>query len=364
MWTRDGGCCRQCGSQVELQFDHIIRSRWGELRPRRIFKSCAAPATAARARRSSRLADNPAHSRKMRQFLVQGGQSVPTERPHCRRNADSAWSDPLLPGRTHRRSPSTGFHVPGRYPSDPDQQLHVHQREGRGCRHVPRSGVDLRGMYRMVDERDGIFSTSESSVPTVRPSRPIRIPWDVHTEQNVEALISGFSGYLAAFETKEVFEGPSLYFHLRALERRGSASSAAALLQDELFLEYVYAVLPSWGMHRMGKQHAKVPPFEAFVGALQSCEPQIDQLWDLDITSLGDDEVEATGLQLWKIIASLRSSTSNSRLVSGSKTLHHVLPRLLPPIDRQYTFRFFTGTKAVTSAVRRHLFWHGGPTCA
>jgi hypothetical protein len=27
----------------------------------------------------------------------------------------------------------------------------------------------------------------------------------------------------------------------------------------------------------------------------------------------------------------------------GSKALHHVLPDLIPPIDRQYTWRFFTG---------------------
>jgi hypothetical protein len=27
---------------------------------------------------------------------------------------------------------------------------------------------------------------------------------------------------------------------------------------DEVFLEYVYAVLPSWGMHRMVDQAAKV----------------------------------------------------------------------------------------------------------
>jgi HNH endonuclease len=24
VWTRDGGCCRNCGSVVELQFDHVI----------------------------------------------------------------------------------------------------------------------------------------------------------------------------------------------------------------------------------------------------------------------------------------------------------------------------------------------------
>lgn len=29
VWTRDGGRCRQCGSNVELQFDHIIPIAYG-----------------------------------------------------------------------------------------------------------------------------------------------------------------------------------------------------------------------------------------------------------------------------------------------------------------------------------------------
>jgi hypothetical protein len=35
--------------------------------------------------------------------------------------------------------------------------------------------------------------------------------------------------------------------------------------------------------------------------------------------------------------------------VAGSKFLHHVLPDLIPPIDRQYTFSFFTGQKVVAN---------------
>lgn len=29
VWTRDGGCCRQCGANVELQFDHVIPVAYG-----------------------------------------------------------------------------------------------------------------------------------------------------------------------------------------------------------------------------------------------------------------------------------------------------------------------------------------------
>jgi hypothetical protein len=173
--------------------------------------------------------------------------------------------------------------------------------------------------------------------------------------QNVDALIADFDNSLSTFESVEVFGGPSLYFHVRALERRRQASSAASLLRDERFLEYVYAVLPSWGMHRMGNQAAKVPNFDEFARSLQACQSDVDTLWPLDITAIEDAAVRQVGRQLWSIIGRLRASTSASRLLSGSKTLHHVLPDLMPPIDREYTFKFFTG-QAMLSGGEQQTF--------
>ena len=37
--------------------------------------------------------------------------------------------------------------------------------------------------------------------------------------------------------------------------------------------------------------------------------------------------------------------------------LHHLLPDLIPPIDRQYTFRFFTGQMMVASDRTAFLSW-------
>ena len=34
---------------------------------------------------------------------------------------------------------------------------------------------------------------------------------------------------------------------------------------------------------------------------------------------------------------------AGSQIVAGSKMLNHFLPDLIPPIDRPYTFSFFTG---------------------
>jgi hypothetical protein len=54
-----------------------------------------------------------------------------------------------------------------------------------------------------------------------------------------------------------------------AAEWRRGHRIVHSLLDDTQFLEYVYAVLPAWGMHRMGPQSAKVGDFAPIVAALK-----------------------------------------------------------------------------------------------
>ncbi len=173
----------------------------------------------------------------------------------------------------------------------------------------------------------------------------------------IERLTAGFADYVAAFEASQAFPGPSLYFHLRAIERRRGHQTVSSLLDDRLFLEYVYAVLPAWGMRRMGPQAAKVGDFAQITTALRQMTPALQQLWPLRITSLsGQDSREAATIA-WDVIASIKVSTSRTQIVAGSKFLHHILPDLMPPIDRQYTFTFFTGQKMVPSDRAAFLDW-------
>lgn len=165
--------------------------------------------------------------------------------------------------------------------------------------------------------------------------------------RNVDALIASFSDCVERFERSNAFPGPSLYFHERAIERRRSFPDAASLLADTQFLEYVYAVLPAWGMHRMGKQKAKVVEFSLMVESFRLMAEPIQALWNRSITRVGANVVGGASDQVWNIIAGLQVSQSETRIVAGSKALHHVLPDLVPPIDRQYTFQFFTGQKSV-----------------
>jgi hypothetical protein len=175
--------------------------------------------------------------------------------------------------------------------------------------------------------------------------------------ERVNELIDSFPAWVSAFEASEAFPGPSLYFHLRAIERRRQHQTAGSLLEDTQFLEYAYAVLPAWGMHRMGKQAAKVSDFTTITTALRRMAPALQQLWPLRITALSPEQAAAAAATAWDIIAAIKVSTSQTQIVAGSKMLHHLLPDLIPPIDRQYTFSFFTGQKMVASDRTAFLDW-------
>jgi len=202
---------------------------------------------------------------------------------------------------------------------------------------------------------DGSFSPGGTGAGTTanRPAvlQPVpgpRGPRSRRARANIDALIDGFPRFVSRFEHAKVFTGPSVYFHERAIAVRRRYANVHDLMKDDRFFEYVYAVLPSWGMHRMGRQRAKVGEFADMVDSFRAVEPIIEQLSDLHVLHLPDDLVADVTSQLWSVLGSLKVSTSATRIVAGSKALHHVLPDLVPPIDRQYTFQFFTGQKAVT----------------
>jgi len=107
----------------------------------------------------------------------------------------------------------------------------------------------------------------------------------------------------------------------------------------------------------MGPQTAKISDFAQITAALQETAPALQQLWPLRITALERHESREAAALAWDVIARIKVSTSRTQIVAGSKFLHHVLPDLVPPIDRQYTFNFFTGQKMVPSDRAAFLDW-------
>jgi hypothetical protein len=114
-------------------------------------------------------------------------------------------------------------------------------------------------------------------------------------------------------------------------------------LGDDAFLDHLYAILASWGLHRMGPGNAKLGDIDELKASFRAQASEIEQVQQLQIDQLDSDKVREVAEAAWAIMASLRVGIGPTLLVANSKALHHLLPGLIPPIDRNYTLRFFVG---------------------
>jgi hypothetical protein len=153
-------------------------------------------------------------------------------------------------------------------------------------------------------------------------------------------VIQALDAAHAAYYSAEVFGGPSLYFHQRALD----ASAGKNLVE---FADYVYALLAAWGMHRMGPGGSKMRDFQVFSASLQSLWPTILRLQDRSPNVL--DESDWNDLKI--VFTGLRCMASGTSLVGNSKVMAHALPKLIPPVDREYTLKFLFGHGQITNGV-------------
>jgi len=165
-------------------------------------------------------------------------------------------------------------------------------------------------------------------------------------DNRVTQLVSKFDEYIEFFDKSNLFTGPSWYFHLRTMEHLRNVQLPNILSNEEdPFYELLYATLTSWGMHRMGSRGAKLVEYETFRDSIISQKDKILALKDVSILTMPEDELWQVREELWNILGSLKISATQSKLVANSKTLHHILPNLVPPVDREYTLQFFYGNK-------------------
>jgi hypothetical protein len=80
-------------------------------------------------------------------------------------------------------------------------------------------------------------------------------------------------------------------------------------------------------------------PEAAFAAALVRAIPALTELDDLriDDPNLPDSAAD----HIWALINGLGVTENQAKIVAGTKTLHHLLPDLVPPIDREWTGLFF-----------------------
>ena len=60
---------------------------------------------------------------------------------------------------------------------------------------------------------------------------------------------------------------------------------------------------------------------------------------------------EADWSTLRQIFSGLKIMASSTSLVGNSKVMHHMLPNIVPPIDREYTLRYLYGATTIANDV-------------
>lgn len=151
-------------------------------------------------------------------------------------------------------------------------------------------------------------------------------------------LLGALDAAHEAYYKNETFGGPSLYFHVQSL-------NAARERQFDRFCECAYAMLASWGMHRMGPRGSKMREFADFHSSLQQVWPLLTQLQGKEPHELVEGDWEC----LKNIFCGIRCMATGTSLVGNSKVLAHLLPNLVPPVDREYTLTFLFGNKQITN---------------
>lgn len=146
-------------------------------------------------------------------------------------------------------------------------------------------------------------------------------------DQQVSEIISQAEEYHKAYYAVKTFRGPSLYFHRRALQSDADFTHR---------LEYIYATLTAWGMHRMGRGGSKMLSFEKFQSSALQLQDQI-----VEATRIMPGKMsEADWRKIEQIFKGITVMETRTRLVGNSKVMAHLLPSIVPPIDREYTLRY------------------------
>ncbi|MGB2589898.1 MAG: hypothetical protein WBG02_05520 [Candidatus Acidiferrum sp.] len=90
------------------------------------------------------------------------------------------------------------------------------------------------------------------------------------------------------------------------------------------------------------KAKTKLTNWLPFHTSLATQTKELQRFKSLRMSELSEAEYSAAILRLKTHYASLKLSVSDATIVVNSKAFHHLFPELIPPIDRQYTIRFFT----------------------
>lgn len=133
---------------------------------------------------------------------------------------------------------------------------------------------------------------------------------------------------------------PSRYFYKKIIEKHNKIKNISRLLKDKEFIELIYCALDSRNMNQRG---SKLVQYPIFTKSIESQASILDKLYKVRLESIPTDKKEQIFDYLKILFTKLNITTWKTKVVWISKTLHFLLPNLVPPIDRTFTMEFLYG---------------------
>jgi hypothetical protein len=162
-------------------------------------------------------------------------------------------------------------------------------------------------------------------------------------ERRIAGVIDELSTCLETYDQRIPFTRSGQYsLHRATIDRRRSFTSVRDAIENEAFVEDFRQTLYAWGI---GKRASRLVSLPEFRNRLSDCA---EELSDFEYLRLDDPELDIslTATRLWQLIERLGVVQNVSLIVPGTKTLHHLLPDLVPPMDRAWTGAFFLWSMA------------------
>lgn len=148
-----------------------------------------------------------------------------------------------------------------------------------------------------------------------------------------------FEKCIAAFYKNCPFSQEQFECHKRVIEKLRSCKpeKREKLFTNDDFLWSVYEVVKKWAELR----RAKLVKFEVFRNEIKNNSLIISKLVRYKLNEVNEEKWGEIRGELKALFKNLKIMEGKSQLVGVSKTLHHLLPDLVPPIDREYIQRFY-----------------------
>lgn len=156
--------------------------------------------------------------------------------------------------------------------------------------------------------------------------------------ERVREVVERFDELVVEYDRTVPFQRSGQYERHRAtIDRRRELGSVQAAITDERFTALLHETLQLWGI---GRRASRLAPLDQFRARLAGVADDIDRF---DGLGIGSEELDTASVaaRLDLLIRQLGVVDNQSLIVAGTKTLHHLLPDLVPPMDRRWTGAFF-----------------------